>query len=993
MNIGEFFKKNWIHFAIVASFLISMYAYFSVQFEGYRIDQHDVKQHKGMSNEIFYFREISGQEPLWTNSMFGGMPATQISVIYQGNIFQTIVTKFIKLFPSPGGIFLLHLLGFYILGLCLRLKPLIAAFGAFAFAFASYEIVILQAGHNSKAMAVAFTPAVLGAFIMAFRRNWKWGAVLSAVFMSFELAMNHLQVTYYLAFVLFFVGVYFFVEALKDKKFKQFAITTGSIIGAYLIALFINYGNINMTNSYSKYTIRGGNDLAMDVNGDEIQKGSSGLDKDYITHWSYGVDESFTLVSPYVKGSHSAQISRTAFADMVKNSTRTRAEKKEILEAPFPLYYGDQPFTSGPVYLGVLVMLLSLLGLILLNDRIKWYLFAVTVLALMLSWGKNFMPLSDFFIDSFPGYNKFRTVTIILVLLELCLPLIGVLLLQKFWEERENLKEKKKLFLIGSGVFMVILFGLKFVGLGDGYSSAEEKVRMEKDNLIAEQTSSIYSMPAQQLAQYGIDKNNKQQMDAVINQQVEAIEGQYEATRDVRSDIYSLSTTRSIVIGIFGIGLLALFFYTNVNSIIVVLGLIVLQLIDLVPVDRNYLGNMKDEKGKYMNWVEKAKLQYPFAPTPMDQQIMSMELASNPELKKAIDEGEKLGKAKVKELGVKGSDKSRVIESYKFQALNMATDYRVMETDGFWGSSRASYFHKSIGGYHGAKLRSIQNLNEFHISRSNNEVMNMLNIKYIIQGQDVRQNRGALGNAWFVREVDVVATPDEEIRSLGAKLKVSNIGTGKLLLNGKSAQSMDVYDGQQMRYVTNTGDTLNVPLHSGVEKGREGYFVRDVNGQTGYLPKISLDMDSTSFEKLAMLERVYDFDPKSHAVMLEGEAKDLSTQKFSGEGMISLKSYAPNKLEYTSDSKEKQLAVFSEIYYADGWKATIDGKEAKIVKVDYLLRGLEVPAGKHDITFEFSLKQYDTSTLFARIGSGVIILLVIGLIYMDRKKKVNETKD
>jgi hypothetical protein len=415
MNISTFFKKNWIHFAILVSFLISMYAYFAVQFDGYRIDQHDVKQHKGMSNEIFHFREIANEEPLWTNSMFGGMPAAQISVSYKGNIFQNAVTYFINIFPIPGGIFLLHLICFYILGICLRLKPLIAAFGAFAFAFASYEIIILQAGHNSKALAIAFTPAVLGAFIMAFRYNWRWGAVLSTVFMSFELAMNHLQVTYYLAFVLFALGVYFLIEAIKLKAYKKFAITSSAVLAGYLLALCINFGNINMTNSYAKHTIRGGNDLTMDVNGDSIEKGASGLDKDYITNWSYGVNESFTLVSPYVKGSHSAQVSNTSFAEIVNNSSRSRAEKKEALEAPFPLYYGDQPFTSGPVYLGVLVMFLSLLGLFLLNDKIKWYLFAVSILALMLSWGKNFMPLTDLFIDNFPGYNKLRTVTIILV--------------------------------------------------------------------------------------------------------------------------------------------------------------------------------------------------------------------------------------------------------------------------------------------------------------------------------------------------------------------------------------------------------------------------------------------------------------------------------------------------------------------------------------------------------------------------------------------------
>ena len=986
MNISAFFKKNWIHFAILASFLISMFAYFNVQFDGHVLKQHDVEQFKGMSNEIWYHREVTGEEPLWTNSMFGGMPAAQISVIYQGNIFKQIISGFMQLFPAPAGIFLLHLLGFYILGLCLRLKPLIAAFGAFAFAFASYEIVILQAGHNSKAMAVAFIPAVLGAFIMAFRNNWKWGAALSSLFMTFELAMNHLQVTYYLGFVLFFVGIFFLVEAIQEKKLKRFGIISAALIGGYLVAMLVNFGNISLTNSYAKHTIRGGNDLTIDANGEKLIKGTSGLDKDYITNWSYGIDESFTLLSPYVKGSHSAQISNTAFSDAVNNSDRSRAEKKEILEAPFPLYFGNQPFTSGPVYIGVLVMLLSLLGLFLLNDKIKWYLLAVSVLALMLSWGKNFMPLTDFFIDHFPGYNKFRTVTIILVLLELCLPVIGVLLLQKLWEEREAIKEKKKMFLVGSGVFLVVLLGLKIIGLGDGYASIEEQERMEKDNLIAVQTESIYAMAEKQLAEYGIDKNNKQQMDAVINQQVEVASDQFEATREVRAEIFSSSTSRSLIIGVLGIGLIALLLYTNVNITLVIVGLIVLQLIDLVPVDRNYLSDKKDSRGDYVNWVKSAKMLYPLAPTTMDQQIMSLELAQNPELQRVIDEGEERGKAKAKDLSYRGGDKSRVIDSYKFQALNMATNYRVMEFDGFWSNSRASYYHKSIGGYHGAKLRNVQNLFDFHISRSNNAVLNMLNIKYIIQGSNVNQNTGALGNAWFVRNVETVNNANEEIVALGKKILATNIGSGKLILGDSISNSFQVSDGQRLKYLALSGDTIEVPLHSGVDHGREGYFVRDVNGKTGYLPKSTIQQDSTSFEKLILMEKLYDFDPRLIAVMQDALVKKLSAQKFTGDGSIVMNSYAPNKISYSSNSSDKQLAVFSEIYYPEGWIAKIDGEEVDILKVNYALRGLEIPAGKHEIVFEFDLPAYHTAGTIAYIGSFLIILLLGFLGYTETKK-------
>ncbi len=377
---------------------------------------------------------------------------------------------------------------------------------------------------------------------------------------------------------------------------------------------------------------------------------------------------------------------------------------------------------------------------------------------------------------------------------------------------------------------------------------------------------------------------------------------------------------------------------------------------------------------------------YPLAPTTMDQQIMSMELAQNPDLQKAIDEGEKRGRVKAQDLDYRSGDKSRVIESYKFQALNMATNYRVMEFDGFWSNSRASYYHKSIGGYHGAKLRNVQNLFDFHISRSNNAVLNMLNIKYIIQGSNVNQNTGALGNAWFVRNVETVNNANEEIVALGKKILATNIGSGKLILGDSISNSFQVSDGQRLKYLALSGDTIEVPLHSGVDHGREGYFVRDVNGKTGYLPKSTIQQDSTSFEKLILMEELYDFDPRLIAVLQDAFVKKLSVQKFTGDGSIVMNSYAPNKISYSSNSSDKQLAVFSEIYYPEGWIAKIDGEEVDILKVNYALRGLEIPAGKHEIVFEFDLPAYHTAGTMAYIGSFLIILLLGFLGYTETKK-------
>ena len=325
MALSNFFKNNWIHFAVLILFSIVTFAYFAPEFDRFSLKQHDVEQFKGMANETEMYREKYGEEPLWTNSMFGGMPTTQISTLYEGNIFQKAIIGFLRTFGVPSGTFLLHLIGFYILALCLRIKPIVAAVGAFAFAFATYEIVIIQAGHNSKAVTVALMAPVLGAFIMAYRTNWKWGALLSGLFMSFELASNHLQVTYYLGILLFFLGLYELIKALKEKQLKSFVIATVGIVGAYVLALFINYGNISLTQDYAKHTIRGGNDVTISPEGLEVTNNTSGLDKEYITSWSYGVGESFTLISPYVKGSASAGIVGSQFEEMIENSDRSRS--------------------------------------------------------------------------------------------------------------------------------------------------------------------------------------------------------------------------------------------------------------------------------------------------------------------------------------------------------------------------------------------------------------------------------------------------------------------------------------------------------------------------------------------------------------------------------------------------------------------------------------------------------------------------------------------
>lgn len=989
MNIKSFFTKNWHHFAILAVFIITTFAYFSPQFDGYGLKQHDIEQFKGMSNEISYYRETVGGEPYWTNSMFGGMPATQISVQYAGNIFKETLNIFFKVFNVPAGIFLLHLICFYLLALFLRIKPLIGLLGALAFAFASYEIVILQAGHNSKAVAVAIAPAVVGSFVYAFRTNWKLGAILAAIAMAFELSANHFQVTYYIGFLLLAIGLFYFAKAIKDKQILQFVKTTGLLIVGYGIALLINYGNVKLTNDYAKYTIRGGNDVTITTDGKDATINTSGLDKDYITQWSYGIGESFTLVSPYVKGSHSTALGNSQFSEIAENSDLSPQTLKGLMN--LPVYWGEQPITSGPVYLGAIVVFLAFLGLVMLKKKVKWVLFAVAILALMLSWGKNFMGLTDFFIDHVPGYNKFRTVTIILVLIELITPIIAMMILQQFWEEREELKSKSKLFIITSASFFVFLLAVTFVGLGDNFtSSGDQRIVDQYRMSILDQIDGMD--PAVLRTQYQLDVNNPQQVAQFVDGQLEPIESQLMDLRIVRKDIFQNSMYRSIGFTFLAIVLVALFFYTSIPSMYLVGGLIFFILIDMIPVDLNYLGKETDNRDNYVHWVPKAEQEYPISSMQADLDIMQKELDAHPELEEAVRKGEKLGQQKAEELGYTGTEKRRVIDSYKFQALAAATNYRVFDLGNAWGSSRASYFHKSLGGYHGAKLRNIQNVFEFHIAQSNNKVLDMLNVKYFIQNGQVRENTTAMGNAWFVKRVKEYNSPNDEIRALGKQFKVENAGNGKLLVNGEESAGASVYGGEKIQYLLATGDTLSVPLSNGLSKGLKAYYVMDVNGVTNLVPQMTLDADTAnSFTKLAGIEVVEDFIPSEEAIMLSEDAKELGMKQFTGDGEVRMKSYAPNEIRYVTNTKDDQLAVFSEIYYKDGWKAYVDGKEQPILKVDYLLRGLEIPAGTHEVSFKYDVPAVKKAEMFSWVGSIILLLALGGYCFMENRRKKAET--
>lgn len=982
-NFKSFFTKNWIHFAAVGLFFLITLLYFRPQFDGHRLKQHDIEQYKGMSNEIAHFRETQGEEPLWTNSMFGGMPTYQISVKYEGNYFDKLV-RFLNFgMRSPAGIFILYMIGFYIMLMCMRVKPVVGIFGAVAFAFSSYYIIILQAGHNSKAEAIALMAPVIGAFYMAYRHNLKWGILLSALFMGIHLTANHFQITYYLGILLLGLGIAEFVRMVKSKKWGHFLKATLGILVAYLFALGINYGNIALTNDYAKHTIRGGNDITINVDGTSDEKNiTSGLDKDYITQWSYGVGESMTLLSPYVKGGANGEIKSSQFADVLKDKDIRR---EASLVAKNDVYWGAQPFVSGPVYLGIIVFFLALLGMIYLKGPTKWALAAVTILTLMLSWGKNFMGLTDFFLEYAPGYNKFRAVTIILAIVELTVPLLGVLFLDRLIKERETIKNNIKPLFIGSGGLLLVLVVLTFSGLGNDYlSPREQDFVYNYEDQVRQQL--LTEDPAR-LQQNGIDINNPQQVEQIVNQQMDRVDKQFSVLSQVREKIYRSSMLRSIFFLILGIGIILLYLYAKIRYEFIILGLTAIVLIDLVLVDLNYLNNEKVGRSRYKHWVPNEDFNFPLSPTKADKEIMEQEIAANPELGDKIDQARSM---------INTEKRARVnsneLWSKKFQILNANTNYRVYEPRLGFNSSRASYFHKALNGYHGAKLRRIQNLMDFHISEGNMDVLNMLNVKYFIQQDGARRNPQALGNAWLVKELIQKPDPNAELLALGDLFEITNQSDQALFINDKRETSAEISGREHIVYFD--GDSLTVDLSNVKRSGVDAVFVKDINGSINWMPKSQFESDSTgSFEVILEVKKVHDFKPEKEAIIGDEVAESLKQTSFSGQGNIELISYAPNELNYKFDVEGEQFAVFSEMYYPGSWKAYLDGNEVDIHRVNYSLRGVLLPAGGNELVMKFEEPIFTSSNTIALIGSLFILGLVIFFFVKDFLLKSKEESE
>jgi hypothetical protein len=705
MNSSVDFKKFIPHIVGILLFAAITLAYFSPLIGGKKqLQQGDITHYQGMSKEIADYRQQTGKEALWTNSMFGGMPAYQISVEYHGNLLKYVHALLTFGLPHPSGYIFICMLGFFILLLALDVDPWVGIVGAIAFAFSSYFFIILSAGHNSKAEAIAYMAPVVAGFVLTYKGKYLLGGALTALFLGLELFANHLQITYYLAIFLFVYCVSEFVGAIRKKQILGFCKSTMVIGAAAVLGLLPNISNIWATYEYGKYTTRGKSDLTMNERGkSNAMDKTDGLDRSYATGWSYGRGETMTLMIPNFKGGSSDQIS-SHHPEALKD---VNGELKEYV-GQMDSYFGDQPFTSGPVYAGAIVIFLFVLGLFIVKGSLKWGILIATILSILLSWGSNYMEFSNFFFDHVPGYNKFRAVSMILVIAELGIPLLGILALDQVLKSSDFFSQKikapftnfylenKKAFFITLGLTggLCLLF-LLIPGLNDFYKSSAAyggaAIGGEREHLYAQIV--------------------KQAGEPTTNQLLDGLES-------ARKSIFKSDVWRSLIFILLAGGLLFFYFKNSINRSLVIAGLGVCILIDMYAVDKRYLNDS--------NFVPKQQVEVPFQVTAADQQILA--------------------------------DKDP-----DFRVFNTGID---IDKD-----AGTSYFHKSIGGYHGAKLKRYQELIDFQITKNNTNVFNMLNTKYFIiadknQQQVAAPNPNALGNAWFVNEYRLVANADSEITAL-----------------------------------------------------------------------------------------------------------------------------------------------------------------------------------------------------------------------------------
>ena len=816
--------------AILAFIVISFIYFFPAITEDRILFQHDTVAGAGAGQEAKEYYERTGERTRWTNALFGGMPTYQMSPSYDSTEPLTFVQKVYHLFlPNYVWLTFIMMLGFYILLRAFGIPAWLAGLGGIIWGFSSYFFILIAAGHIWKFITLAYIPPTIAGIVLAYRKKYLLGGIITALFMAMQILSNHVQMTYYFLFVILFMVGAFFEDAWRKKELPQFFKATGVLIVAGLIGVSINLSNLYHTYEYSKETMRGKSELKYE--GAAAKQTSSGLNRDYITQWSYGIGETFSLLVPNVKGGASVPLSRSEKA-MEKANPMYSSLYSQLTQ-----YFGDQPMTSGPVYVGAFVLMLFILGCFIVKGPMKWALLGATIFSILLSWGKNFMGLTDFFIDYIPMYNKFRAVSSILVIAEFTIPLLAILTLKEILTKPELLKEKLKYIYISFGLTggLALLFAIAPRLFFPTYIPGNEMAALQN------------ALPADQLSPI------------IAN------------LEEMRVHLFTSDAWRSFFIVTIGTLLLLAYNAKKLKATWTVAAIALLCLGDMWSVNKRYL---YDEQ-----FIPKSEQTATFRKTQTDELILQ-----DPSL-----------------------------------------DYRVLNFAGnTFEENNTSYWHKSVGGYHAAKLRRYQEMIDHHIAKEMQAayqevataggqmdsvnaakfpVLNMLNTKYFIfpagqQGQTVPiENPYTFGNAWFIDKIQYVNNANEEIDAIGQ------------------------VDLQQTAIV-----------------------------------------DSKFKEALKGVN--------------EGYKDSLST--------IRLTSYEPNQLVYETSSPQDGIVVFSEIYYP-GWTATIDGKPADIARADYILRAMNVPAGKHTIEMRFDPQSLHITEGIAYGAMALLLVGVIILIWIYRK--------
>ena len=798
--------KNTIPYLIaILVFVIASILYFNPVLKGEKIKQTDITQFKGMSKEIADYRAEKGEEPYWTGTAFSGMPAYQLSAYYPNDFIKKL-DSLLRFLPRPADYVFLYFLGFFLLLSALKVEWKLAVLGALSFGFSTYLIIIFGAGHNAKAHAIAYMPMVMAGVLWVFQKKYLLGFIVTAIAMGLEINSNHPQMTYYLGFTLLILGIVKLVEAIQEKSYVPFVKQSVIIVFAMILGLGVNSTRLMAMKEYADFSTRGKTELTIEPNGAPKQV-TSGLSREYITEYSYGLTETFNLFIPRFMGggTYESLGNNSNFYQTLASHPQIGAVQASQASKQVLTYWGDQTFIEAPAYIGAVLMFLFLLGAFLVKGTLKKWLVAATIFSIVLSWGKNFEIITNLFIDYVPLYNKFRAVSSIQVIAEICIPLLGILALKEFSSKDVSSDEKKNslkkaVYILGGILLAFILFG-----------------------------SSLFAFE-------GIRDNSYQQIPGLI-----------EALIADRKSMLFQDSVRSLVLILIAAAILWLFLKNKVNQTKAIVGFAIIILFDLVSVDIKYVNNDSFERAR--------NIEKPFQPNDIDKQILK--------------------------------DKSY---------------YRVANFPNPLQDGRTSYFHNSIGGYHAAKMGRYQELFDYQIAKNNMEVLNMLNTKYFIIPNQQRQTRAQInpdanGAAWFVSNLKLVNSADEEIMAL---------------------------------------DSLKT--------------------------KTEVVIDASKFD-----------------IKNNFEKDSLAT--------IKLTNYDVTTLTYQSNSTKNQFAVFSEIYYKDGWNAYVDGKLMPHYRVNYVLRGMEIPAGKHTIEFKFEptvIKNGSTITLTSYF---LLLMIPVGCFFYEKKRK------